>query len=108
MKTGLGYPVPGLRPYLAVLAWLAVAWASVGAQADLIQDAARAMGASNLQSIRYSGSGSSYTVGQAPGPGAPWPRFELTKYVASVNYAPPVMREETVRRDVDFTGGRIK
>ena len=62
----------------------------------------QAMGATNLQSIQYSGSGSSFTVGQAPGPGAPWPRFELAKYVASVNYAPPVMREETVRRDVDF------
>src|SRR5262245_25371121 len=60
------------------------------------------MGASTLQSIQYSGSGSSFTVGQAPGPGAPWPRFELAKYVATVNYAAPVMREETVRRDVDF------
>ena len=102
MKTGFGYPVAGLGTHLAVLAWLAAAWASVGAQGDLIQDAARAMGALNLQSIQYSGSGSSFTVGQAPGPGAPWPRFELTKYVASVNYAPPLMREETVRRDVDF------
>jgi len=62
----------------------------------------RVMGASNLESIQYSGSGSSFTVGQAPGPGAPWPRFELTKYVATVNYAAPAMREETVRRDVDF------
>jgi glyoxylase-like metal-dependent hydrolase (beta-lactamase superfamily II) len=60
------------------------------------------MGASNLESIQYSGSGSSFTVGQAPGPGAPWPRFELAKYVATANYATPVMREETVRRDVDF------
>ena len=62
----------------------------------------RAMGTSNLESIQFSGSGSSFTVGQAPGPGAPWPRFELTKYVATVNYAAPAMREETVRRDVDF------
>jgi len=60
------------------------------------------MGASSLESIQYSGSGSSFTVGQAPGPGAPWPRFELTKYVATVNYAAPAMREETVRRDMDF------
>ena len=72
------------------------------AQNNVIENAARSMGATNLQSIQYSGSGSSFTVGQAPGPGAPWPRFELTKYVASVNYAAGVMREETVRRDVDF------
>ena len=62
----------------------------------------RAMGASALESIQYSGSGSSFTVGQAPGPGAAWPRFELAKYVATVNYTTPAMREETVRRDVDF------
>jgi glyoxylase-like metal-dependent hydrolase (beta-lactamase superfamily II) len=60
------------------------------------------MGAATLDSIQYSGSGSSFTVGQAPGPGAPWPRFELAKYVATVNYTVPVMREETVRRDVVF------
>jgi glyoxylase-like metal-dependent hydrolase (beta-lactamase superfamily II) len=87
---------------LTVLVALVGAWASVAAQGDAIQDAVRSMGAANLQSIQYAGSGSSFTVGQAPGPGAPWPRFELTKYVASVNYATPVMREETVRRDVDF------
>ena len=78
------------------------AWVSVAGQGDAIQDAVRSMGTGNLQSIQYTGSGSSFTVGQAPGPGAPWPRFELTKYVASVNYAAGVMREETVRRDVDF------
>lgn len=92
----------GLQSCLALLAALAGAWVSVAAQGDLIQDAARAMGASNLQSIQYSGTGSIFLVGQAPGPGAPWPRFELAKYVASVNYEPAVMREETVRRDVDF------
>src|SRR5262245_11631521 len=75
----------------------------ISAQApDVLATASHAMGATQLQSIQYSGSGSSFTVGQAPGPGAPWPRFELTKYVASVNYTPPVMREETIRRDVDF------
>jgi glyoxylase-like metal-dependent hydrolase (beta-lactamase superfamily II) len=70
--------------------------------ADTLAMSMRAMGGSNLESIQYSGSGSSFTVGQAPGPGAPWPRFELAKYVATINYAAPAMREETVRRDVDF------
>jgi hypothetical protein len=67
----------------------------------------RAMGAANVESLQYSGSGSSFTVGQAPGPGAPWPRFELAKYVATIDYTAPAMREETVRRDVDLpaTGG---
>jgi glyoxylase-like metal-dependent hydrolase (beta-lactamase superfamily II) len=102
VNTGFRFSVPGLRLCFGVLVALAGAWASVAAQDDAIQAAVRAMGATDLQAIQYSGSGSSFTVGQAPGPGAPWPRFELTKYVALVNYMPPVMREETVRRDVDF------
>ena len=60
------------------------------------------MGVAALQSIQYSGAGSAFLVGQAASPGGPWPRFELAKYVASVDYAAPAMREETVRRDVEF------
>jgi glyoxylase-like metal-dependent hydrolase (beta-lactamase superfamily II) len=103
MIAGLRPSVSGLRSSLVVIAALVCIARLTGAQApDVLAAAARAMGAEKLDSIQYSGSGSSFTVGQAPGPGAPWPRFELTKYVASVNYATPAMREETVRRDVDF------
>jgi glyoxylase-like metal-dependent hydrolase (beta-lactamase superfamily II) len=68
----------------------------------VIQAAAETMGVKDLQSIQYSGTGSVFLLGQAASPGGPWPRFELAKYVASVNYAEPSMREETVRRDVEF------
>src|SRR5688572_21348896 len=68
----------------------------------VIELAAKTMGVVGLQSIQYSGAGSTFLVGQAASPGGPWPRFELAKYVASVNYVGPAMREETVRRDVDF------
>jgi glyoxylase-like metal-dependent hydrolase (beta-lactamase superfamily II) len=95
--------VPSLGAGLAAIVTLVGISTLTGAQApDILATSTRAMGASNLESIQYSGSGSSFTVGQAPGPGAPWPRFELAKYVASVNYGTPAMREETVRRDVDF------
>jgi glyoxylase-like metal-dependent hydrolase (beta-lactamase superfamily II) len=67
----------------------------------VIESAAKTMGVTGLQSIQYSGAGSTFLVGQAASPGGPWPRFELAKYVASVNYAGPAMREETVRRDVE-------
>ena len=59
------------------------------------------MGVAALQSIQYSGTGSAFPLGQAASPGGPWPRFELAKYVASVDYTTPAMREETVRRDVE-------
>jgi glyoxylase-like metal-dependent hydrolase (beta-lactamase superfamily II) len=83
---------------VAVLAPLSL----VGQDASaIIETALRAMGGSTLQAIQYEGSGSSYTVGQAVGPGEGWPRFQLEKYVATVNYAVPAMREQTVRRDVE-------
>jgi glyoxylase-like metal-dependent hydrolase (beta-lactamase superfamily II) len=68
----------------------------------VIESASTTMGLAGLQSIQYSGVGSTFLVGQAASPGGPWPRFELAKYVASVNYDGPAMREETVRRDVEF------
>jgi len=66
-----------------------------------IEEAARAMGTTNLQSIQYSGTGSTFGFGQAPGPDAPWPRFDLLKYVATINYGEPVMREQFARLDVE-------
>jgi glyoxylase-like metal-dependent hydrolase (beta-lactamase superfamily II) len=70
--------------------------------AAVIESASKVMGVGGLQSIQYSGAGSTFLVGQAASPGGSWPRFELAKYVASVNYAGSAMREETVRRDVEF------
>ena len=68
---------------------------------SVVRGAAEAMGVAALQSIQYSGTGSAFPLGQAASPGGPWPRFELAKYVASVDYATSTMREETVRRDVE-------
>jgi glyoxylase-like metal-dependent hydrolase (beta-lactamase superfamily II) len=59
------------------------------------------MGVAALQSVQYSGSGSAFATGQAASPGGPWPRFELAKYLARVDYTALAMREETVRRDVE-------
>jgi len=44
--------------------------------------AADAMGATTVNSIEYSGSGSTFAFGQAPSPGARWPRFDAKSYVA--------------------------
>ena len=67
--------------------------------ASVIDAAATAMGTATLQSIQYSGTGTNNSLGQAPSPGGPWPRFRVTKYLASINYAGPVMRTEVVRID---------
>jgi glyoxylase-like metal-dependent hydrolase (beta-lactamase superfamily II) len=65
----------------------------------VIDAAATAMGAAALESIQYAGTGSTNPVGQAEKAGGPWPRFTVTKFVASVNYTAPAMRQEIVRVD---------
>src|SRR5258705_10859090 len=62
-----------------------------------IEAAADAMGATSLNSVEYSGSGSLFGFGQAFIPGERWPRFEQRSYVASVNYQTPAMRLNSVR-----------
>ncbi|HEX3484215.1 MAG TPA: MBL fold metallo-hydrolase [Micropepsaceae bacterium] len=58
---------------------------------------ADAMGANNLNSIEYSGSGSLFGFGQAYLPGEPWPRFTQRAYRASINYQIPAMRLDSTR-----------
>ena len=69
--------------------------------AAVVEAATRTMRTAILQAVQYSGTGSTFPLGQAPSPGAPWPRFKVTKYVAAINYNAPAMREELVRVDVE-------
>jgi glyoxylase-like metal-dependent hydrolase (beta-lactamase superfamily II) len=55
------------------------------------------MGATELNSIQYSGSGTHYAFGQAYEPGERWPRFEVKSYTAAVDYQTPAMRMEMLR-----------
>ncbi len=59
--------------------------------------AAEAMGATGLNTIQYSGSGTNYAYGQAYQPGERWPRFEVKTYTAGVDYQAPAMRLEMLR-----------
>src|SRR6185369_1218095 len=61
-----------------------------------------AMGATNLNSIEYSGSGDVFGFGQAFIPGERWPHFIQRSYTASVNYQTPAMRLNTVRSQGEF------
>lgn len=65
----------------------------------VIDAAAKAMGTTSLQAIQYTGTGAIHPTGQAAVTGGPWPRFTVTKYVMSVNYTAPAMRQEVVRVD---------
>lgn len=84
----------------AMLLSLHAAAQNAGSEAKTAIDAAiAAMGTAGLQAIQYSGTGSFYATGQAYEPGGPWPRYKITKYTMSLNYAAPAMRQELVRID---------
>src|SRR5437762_9792119 len=67
------------------------------AQRSVINEAEIAMGATNLNSIQYAGSGSVFGFGQAFVPGERWPRFIERTYKVEINYQTPAMRLEAVR-----------
>lgn len=58
---------------------------------------AEAMGARNLNTIEYSGSGYSFAFQQAPGPGEPWPLFIVDAYKMRIDYSTASMRFEFTR-----------
>ena len=82
---------------------VALVWLTLDALAQdartVIEMAAKAMGAVTLQSVQYSATGSTFGFGQAVAPGDAWPRFRITRYTASINYAIPAMREALARID---------
>src|SRR2546427_10879708 len=84
---------------IAVTAPLSVAAQDAG---SVIDASTKAMGAAMLQSIRYTGTGTNNSVGQAFTSGGPWPRYRVTKYAALVNYSVPAMRQEIIRIDNEF------
>jgi glyoxylase-like metal-dependent hydrolase (beta-lactamase superfamily II) len=88
---------------LAIIAGLVLGCAAQGfvphaeAQTNRLAAVAEAMGAANLNSIEYKGSGLVFSFGQAYEPGERWPRFIQRVYDASVNYQTPAMRLVQVR-----------
>jgi glyoxylase-like metal-dependent hydrolase (beta-lactamase superfamily II) len=57
----------------------------------------KAMGGADLKSIQYSGIGSNANLGQGVNPTAAWPRFDVTSYTRTINYADSSSKEELTR-----------
>src|SRR5258705_10077255 len=82
-----------MRTMTALVVGLALTLAVSGCSRPTgVAAAADAMGATNLNSIQFSGSGTNYAYGQAYQPGGPWPRFEVKNYTAAVDYKTPAMK----------------
>src|SRR5262245_40411810 len=64
---------------------------------ETLENASKALGAANLRSIQYAGTGSVFTLGQNVNPTAPWPKVTLKAFTRTVDYEAPGYLEETVR-----------
>jgi len=69
---------------------------------SVLQAAAKAMGATNLKTIAYSGTGFVAAVGQSYSLTDDWPRFEVTTYTKTIDYDAKSSREEYTRRQGNY------
>jgi glyoxylase-like metal-dependent hydrolase (beta-lactamase superfamily II) len=91
------------KTLMGVIAVVALMW-QVGACQDaktVLEGMAKTMGATDLKTIQYSGSGSTYAVGQNPNPTAPWPRFNAKSFTRSINYDTVSQRDEILRTQAE-------
>src|SRR5271166_1104170 len=63
----------------------------------VIDGAAKAMGVQNLGSVRYSGSGLNFALGQAPNPSSPWPKFNVKTYERVIDFDAGAASQTMVR-----------
>jgi len=63
----------------------------------VLQTAATALGAANMNSIQFSGTGHLSSLGQNHLPNSPWPETMLTAYTRTVDFAAKSSKEEMTR-----------
>jgi glyoxylase-like metal-dependent hydrolase (beta-lactamase superfamily II) len=63
----------------------------------LLRDTARGMGAENLKSVEYSGTGFFFWFGQAANPSSPWPKFYVKSYHRVVDLSAGLSQQTVVR-----------
>lgn len=86
-----------LRVRLAVLATVALSvTVAVQDASKVVGDVSRALGATDLKTIQYSGTGFTYSFAQNYRPDVPYPKFHAT-YSRVIDFERGLAREETVR-----------
>ncbi len=96
-----------LRPLLAAIAFTLASCATVqmdDAQSTLAR-ADRAMGGTNVKSIRFAGSGTGATFGQAFQPNMTWPKIVYASFARVADYENGAFREDAARSRAEPTGG---
>jgi glyoxylase-like metal-dependent hydrolase (beta-lactamase superfamily II) len=84
--------------FLAVGVSVVLGSAACSKPAGTLEAAEENLGAANVRSIEYSGTGKWFQFGQAPGPTLPWPPFDVSSFRALISYETPSSRVEMVRK----------
>jgi len=74
--------------------------ATMAAPTDIksaLNAAEAALGSKDLNSIEYTATGFSSNIGQSYNPSSPWPKFDVTSYTRTINYARRASKEEMTR-----------
>jgi glyoxylase-like metal-dependent hydrolase (beta-lactamase superfamily II) len=87
------FPVVGLMATLIA--------STIPAQAASLQEAAVLLGAETTKRIEFSGTGHWFQFGQAPSATLPWPQFDVSKYVADIDYEKAGSRLQITRIQAD-------
>ena len=91
---------------LAATASLLVSCATTGGDASaVLARSAQAMGATQLNTLRYITEGNGYTFGQAYRPGGAWPKITIHSITRSIDYGTATMRDEIVLSRAEPLGG---
>ncbi len=83
---------------LVLVASVALISAACSKPAGTLEAAEETLGAANVRSIEYSGTGRWFQFGQAPSPTLPWPPFDVSSFKAAISYDTPSARVEMVRK----------
>jgi glyoxylase-like metal-dependent hydrolase (beta-lactamase superfamily II) len=86
------------RSVVLVIPLVVVTAAACSRPTGTLQSATEAMGAAQMNSIAFSGTGKWYQFGQAPNPTLPWPQFDVSEFTTTVNYAAPSARVQMARK----------
>src|SRR5712691_12775396 len=70
---------------------------------NVVDDVGKAIGAGNLKSIQYSGSGYIYAIGQSFQPNDRYSKFNLKSYTRLVDYDKGALRDEEVQKQLEKT-----
>ena len=100
--------MPLIRASLAAAAALWLASCAAPQREDaaaVLARASQAMGANQLDTLRYSAEGTGYTFGQAYHAGGAWPKITVHALTRSIDYGSAAMRDEVVLSRAEPLGG---